>query len=207
MVRIEVAAMKFRVKKKYIMLILSAALIALTAYTLAYFTSSDNVTNRFSGKNDSDEKTNVEIEITEHFEPPPEQNDEPFQKTVQISNTGNTDSYIRVRLEFSSSEIRDISWLSNDDDKDNSSSYINASEFSASSLPEGWEYRGQDGFYYYTEALPPDGVTTPLIKWVKTLFPDDGSIDADEFDIFVYSEAVPADDENGERLTYEEAWR
>ena len=50
MVRIEVAAMKFRVKKKYIMLILSAALIALTAYTLAYFTSSDNVTNRFSGK-------------------------------------------------------------------------------------------------------------------------------------------------------------
>ncbi|MBR3026192.1 MAG: SipW-dependent-type signal peptide-containing protein, partial [Oscillospiraceae bacterium] len=104
--------MKFRVKKKYIMLILSAALTALTAYTLAYFTSSDNVTNRFSGKNDSDEKTNVEIEITEHFEPPPEQNDDPFQKTVQISNTGNTDSYIRVRLEFSSSEIRDISWLS-----------------------------------------------------------------------------------------------
>ena len=46
-----------------------------------------------------------------------------------------------------------------------------------------------------------------LMNWVKTLFPADGSVDADEYEIFVYSEAVNADNESGERMSYEEAWR
>ena len=196
-----------KIKKKYIVLVLSAVLIAVTAFTLAYFTSSDEVTNRFMGVYPPEEKPVADITVTEIFEPPTEKSDEPFQKSVQIENNGNIDCYIRVRLEFSSSEVRDISWLSNDDDKDNEDAYINASEYRYSTLPDGWEYREEDGFYYYTEAVAPSDRTASLIKWVKTVFPDDDSVDTDEFDIYVYSEAVAADDEDGERMTYEEAWR
>ncbi|PWJ15518.1 SipW-dependent-type signal peptide-containing protein [Ruminococcus flavefaciens] len=196
-----------KIKKKYIVLVLSAVLIAVTAFTLAYFTSSDEVTNRFMGVYPPEEKPVADITVTEIFEPPTEKSDEPFQKSVQIENNGNIDCYIRVRLEFSSSEVRDISWLSNDDEKDNEDAYINASEYRYSSLPDGWEYREEDGFYYYTEAVAPSDRTASLIKWVKTVFPDDDSVDTDEYDIYVYSEAVPADDEDGERMTYEEAWR
>ena len=196
-----------QIKKKYIVLVLSAVLIAVTAFTLAYFTSSDEVTNRFMGVYPPEEKPVDDITVTEIFEPPTEKSDEPFQKSVQIENNGNIDCYIRARLEFSSSEVRDISWLSNDDDKDNEDAYINASEYRYSTLPDGWEYREEDGFYYYTEAVAPSDRTASLIKWVKTVFPDDDSVDTDEYDIYVYSEAVPADDEDGERMTYEEAWR
>lgn len=196
-----------KIKKKYIVLVLSAVLIAVTAFTLAYFTSSDEVTNRFMGVYPPEEKPVADITVTEIFEPPTEKSDEPFQKSVQIENNGNIDCYIRVRLEFSSSEVRDISWLSNDDDKDNEDAYINASEYRYSTLPDDWEYREEDGFYYYTEAVAPSDRTASLIKWVKTVFPDDDSVDTDEYDIYVYSEAVPADDEDGERMTYEEAWR
>lgn len=196
-----------KIKKKYIVLVLSAVLIAVTAFTLAYFTSSDEVTNRFMGVYPPEEKPVADITVTEFFEPPTEKSDEPFQKSVQIENNGNIDCYIRVRLEFSSSEVRDISWLSNDDDKDNEDAYINASEYRYSTLPDDWEYREEDGFYYYTEAVAPSDRTASLIKWVKTVFPDDDSVDTDEYDIYVYSEAVPADDEDGERMTYEEAWR
>lgn len=196
-----------KIKKKYIVLVLSAVLIAVTAFTLAYFTSSDEVTNRFMGVYPPEEKPVADITVTEIFEPPTDKSDEPFQKSVQIENNGNIDCYIRVRLEFSSSEVRDISWLSNDDDKDNEDAYINASEYRYSTLPDGWEYREEDGFYYYTEAVAPSDRTASLIKWVKTVFPDDDSVDTDEYDIYVYSEAVSADDEDGERMTYEEAWR
>lgn len=196
-----------KIKKKYIVLVLSAVLIAVTAFTLAYFTSSDEVTNRFMGVYPPEEKPVADITVTEIFEPPTDKSDEPFQKSVQIENNGNIDCYIRVRLEFSSSEVRDISWLSNDDEKDNEDAYINASEYRYSTLPDGWEYREEDGFYYYTEAVAPSDRTASLIKWVKTVFPDDDSVDTDEYDIYVYSEAVPADDEDGERMTYEEAWR
>ena len=196
-----------KIKKKYIVLVLSAVLIAVTAFTLAYFTSSDEVTNRFMGVYPPEEKPVADITVTEIFEPPTEKSDEPFQKSVQIENNGNIDCFIRVMLEFSSSEVRDISWLSNDDDKDNEDAYINASEYRYSTLPDGWEYREEDGFYYYTEAVAPSDRTASLIKWVKTVFSDDDSVDTDEYDIYVYSEAVPADDEDGERMTYEEAWR
>lgn len=196
-----------KLKKKHAVLILSAAVLSFIVYTFAFFTGSDVVTNRFSGENHPEEEKEVDIVVTEKFDPPPEKNDYPFQKTVQIKNTGNTDCYIRVRLEFSSSEIRDISQVSNDDDKDRDEAYINAADFPFSTLPEGWEYKALDGFYYYTQPVPPGQYTTALIKWVRTIFPDDRSIDTDEYDILVYSEAVAADDINGERMTYEDAWK
>ena len=199
--------MKIKFKKKHAALILSALVILFVAVTFAFYTSTDAVTNRFSGENHPEEEKDVKIVVNETFDPPPDKDPVPFQKKVQIQNTGTMDCYIRVRLEFSSSEIRDISWISNDPDKDNTDAYIKASEFPYSTLPAGWEYRAYDGFYYYKPPVPPEGSTVPLIQWVKTVFPTDSSVDADGYDIFVYSEAVPAVDANGERLTYDDAWR
>ena len=198
--------MKIKLKKKHAALILSALVILFVAVTFAFYTSTDAVTNRFSGENHPDEEKDVKIAVTESFEPPPSKDPVPFQKKVQIQNTGNTDCFIRVRLEFSSSEIRDISWISNDPDKDNTNAYIKASEFPYSTLPDGWEYRESDGFYYYQQPVPPEERTVPLIQWVKTVFPTDSSVDADRYDIYVYSEAVPAVDANGVSLTYDDAW-
>lgn len=196
-----------KLRKKDIVLIASAALIAVTAFTLAYFTNSDFITNRFSRKQSPDDQKKVSIEVREQFDPPDDPDGEPFRKDVQIANTGTADSYIRVRLEFSSSEIRDISYVSNDSDKDNQSAYIPAAAFPESALPAGWEYRAADGFYYYTEAVAPGDTTESLIRWVKTVFPADWTGATDGYDIYVYSEAVPADDESGSRQDYEDAWK
>ncbi|MBR2284317.1 MAG: hypothetical protein IJ874_07860 [Ruminococcus sp.] len=197
--------MKRRFTRKQVALFLSAVIISQIASLFAYYTSTDSVTNRFSASMQPEPDDTLRITVTEAFEPPDEKSNEPFQKRVQISNTGMTDCHIRVRLEFSSSEVRDISWLSNDDDKDNSEAYVNAADFPDSELPGSWIYRGYDGFYYYTEPVAPGETTVPLIKWVKTVFPD-GSSDISGYDIFVYSEAAPADDEDGNRLGYENVW-
>ena len=199
--------MPMKLKKKYLILIAGAILIILTASTLAYFTNSDLTTNRFVGKEPQEFESIIEISVAEEFDPPEEKNDAPFRKNVQIENTGTVPCYIRVRMEFSSSAVRDISWISTASDQNDESAYVNAGDFPFSALPAGWEYRAEDGFYYYTEAVEPREKTRALMKWVKTLFPDDSSVDADSYDIYVYSEAVPADDADGERLTYEEAWR
>lgn len=198
--------MRYKLKKKHLLLVLSAMLIGAAAFTLAYFISSDQVTNRFSGENETSSSGKVEISISEEFDPPPDKSDDPFQKSVCVANTGETDCYIRVRLSFSSSQVRDISWISNDEDKDNADAYINAADYPYSDLPEGWEYREEDGFYYYTEKVPPGQSTATLIKWVKTIFPEDGSVEADEYDIYVYSESVTAVNDDGEELDYEQAW-
>lgn len=196
-----------KLRKKDIVLIASAVLIAVTAVTLAYFTNSDAVSNRFSRKQDPDETKTVSIEVREQFDPPDEPDGEPFRKEVRIENTGSADSYIRVRLEFSSSEMQEISQISNDADRDNLSAYVPASAFPESAQHPGWEYRAADGFYYYTEAVAPGGTTESLIQWVKTVFPEEWTGATDGYDIYVYSEAVPADDAAGTRLNYEDAWR
>lgn len=197
-----------KIKTKEILLVAASAMIFLTAYTLAYLSGSDFITNRFRGEQvEPVTDEGLKITVTEVFEPPTERSSEAFLKKVQIANTGSEDCYVRVRLEFSSSSIRDITKLSNNDDKDNESSYVDAAEYTDSALPEGWEYRPMDGYYYYTQPLPPGGSTVSLIKWVKTVFPENWEGAVDGYDIYVYSEAVPAEGENGEGLTYEEAWR
>ena len=180
-------------KIKNILLILSFAALFFISSAMAYFSGSDTVTNRLSAYPPQPAVPEIlRIDTDEDFDPPHDKSDI-YKKDVRIVNTGNVDCFVRARLEFSTSYIENISFFSCSDDKD-ADTYIPAGDF-RNSPPEGWVYN--DGFYYYTDVLRPYDSTTSLIKWVKTVFPDD----AEDYNIFVYSEAVSAVGNS-----YEDAW-
>ena len=176
------------------------ALFLIIDQTIAYFRSEDYITNRLSAKMIPQKPdTYVRIAVCEDFAPPTNKTD-PFKKDVKIGNTGTEDCYVRVRLEFSDSEFRDITDFSHD-----GTIYTDAASYNGIYLPEGWIYN--DGFYYYTSSVASGGMTdTSLINWVDVDFSSATSALPDEFNIYVYAEAVQATDENGEIVGYQEAW-
>lgn len=123
-----------------------------------------------------------------------------YEKAVQVANTGYLDEYIRVRLDFTDSSIRDkskFSW----DGKNFYSADPDASDSYTKHLPTGWVYDATDQFFYYTpivyaadfkafssQYLTLDGtqyryfykdgvdiqtnpiITVPLIRYVRTVF-------------------------------------
>ncbi len=181
-----------------ILLISASVLIFLgIANIVAFFSSEDYSTNRFTAKQVPE--TYVKIAVTENFNPPSSKTDEPFTKDVKISNIGTELCYVRVRLEFSTLIYRKITYLSSD-----GINYVKADNYTTS-LPVNWIYH--DGFYYYTNLLQKGASTESLFKKVKVAFSEALSPTEEEFDIFVYAEAVGAVDENGEIITdYIDAW-
>ena len=109
----------------------------------------------------------IDTEIEEKF-------GEDLTKEVTVHNSAEASSpaFVRVRINCSPEEIQDTLVL-------------NVNQNSK------WQ-DGGDGFYYYLEALEPDGRTEPLLSKVdhevlKTRHPD-----VKDFDIIVYQEAVVA---------------
>ena len=174
-------------------------LLLLVSQIVAFFTSEDMTTNRYSAKKIPDPV--VRIAITETFEPPTTPSEGPYKKDVKITNTGTESCYPRVRLEFSDAQIAAISSLSAD-----GTQYVPVADYTTD-LPTGWVYR--EGYYYFTDPLPPGEATNSLFQWVKTVFPADadGSVTPKDFDIFVYAEAVQAVDADDNELDYAAAWR
>ena len=179
----------------------ATALFLIIDQTMAYFRSEDYITNRLSAKVIPPKpETYVRIDVCEDFAPPSSKSNEPFRKDVKIGNSGTEDCYVRVRLEFSDSEYRDITDFSHD-----GTVYTDVSAYSGNYLPEGWVYN--DGFYYYTSSVASGSMTgTSLISWVNVDFSSAPLDLSDEFDIYVYAEAVQAVDENGEEVGYQDAW-
>jgi len=172
-------------------------LLLLVSQIVAFFTSEDMTTNRYSAKKIPDPV--VRIAITETFEPPTTPSEEPYRKDVKITNTGTESCYPRVRLEFSNAQIAAISSLSAD-----GTQYVLVADYTTD-LPTGWVYR--EGYYYFTDPLPPGEATNSLFQWVKTVFSEEGSVKPESFDIFVYAEAVQAVDANGDPQDYTAAWQ
>lgn len=137
-----------------------------------------------------------------------------FMKVVQIANTGYIDCYVRVRLHFSDSEIKNKATLSWD-----GSHYYTYSEY-VRHLPTGWVYDSTDDCFYYTpmlyagdwaefsknleydkalgeyfykdndnNILAGNIITTPLIKYVKVRF--DNANEMRTFQLDVVEESVP----------------
>lgn len=181
-------------KKKTLLAAVSAAvIIAIVGVILAYFGAKDEEPNLVGvGEND--------ISVAEEFTPP-EQTNEPFKyrKLVKIENTGSIPCYVRVRLEFSNSDVQSCASFSADEtdtpaDSTFYSADINASNPYISNLPAGWEYvkdQSTDdptaGYYYYKTPVDPESSTAALISWVKMNY-DGNEIQA--HDIYVYSESV-----------------
>ena len=153
-------------KRTYLCITAATALFLIIDQTIAYFRGEDHITNRLSAKVVPPKpETFVSIEVREEFDPPAVKNDEPFQKDVKIGNTGTEECYVRVRLEFSSSEYRNITEFSHD-----GTNYTDAASY-YEDLPEGWVYN--NGFYYYTSPLAVGDTTdcSAGCRWISRLIP------------------------------------
>lgn len=190
----------------------AAGLLALTGLlgigtTWAYFTYQKYLTNQFRvGYN--------EITVTEEYDPPDEiipGEVTEFRKAVQVENTGTVPCYVRVRLEYSDSEMKQYCTHILGADSARASEW----ETMAEQLTNGkWVY-GTDGCYYYTERLEARDRTDLLLEKVQVHVPEEDSGKLKDFEIYVYAESIQTmvweAGEDGqesawEAQDYEEAW-
>ena len=173
-------------------------LAAVAGVVTAYFGAKDEEGNIIAvGEND--------ISIDESFSPPEQQDKFAYRKVVKIENTGSIPCYVRVRLEFSNSDVQSYASFSADEtdtpaDDTFYSADINASAPYISNLPDGWVYVKEQGandptagYYYYKSPVAPESSTAALISWVKMNY-NGNEIQA--HDIYVYSESVQTVDPN-----------
>lgn len=149
--------MKKNMKKKAL-LTMSVVLLLLVAVgtTLAYiFTKTDPVVNTFT-------PSKVSCAVVENSGTTVSggiQNTGDKKSNVQIKNTGDTDAYIRVTVV--------VNWMNDDGTKVWATKPVEGEDYTISyDLSKGW-VDGDDGYYYYTKAVPPtDGnnLTSILIE-------------------------------------------
>lgn len=138
------------ITKKTALLIVSAAVILMTAITITVAfikTTATPITNTFS-------PTNVSCSVIESF-------DGESKENVCIKNTGNVHSYIRVAIT--------ANWQTE----------TQTNQILATSPRENKDYviitgnntwiRANDGYWYYSEPVAPDDVTRVLFSSVKQI--------------------------------------
>jgi alternate signal-mediated exported protein len=197
-----------------------AVVLALAAGVYAYLTNSQSVTNEFTGGNN-------DIKVDEIFPkdeiPPLAEGINSYTKTVRVKNQGNVPCYIRVFVDFSAGDIRNISGYSSDgttyysavlsesgltdDVKDKDGKTVIYKDSYINHLPDGWVYipetgtntdkveDAMGGWFYYTKPVEAGESTADLFKTVCTYFKSKEDISA--YQIFVYAESVQIRDQNG----------
>ena len=188
--------------KKQTLILLAVAAIAFGSVSsaFAYYTGEETHTNAVTvGQNTTT--------ITEKFDPPTKlkTGENTYKKTVQITNTGNTDTFIRVFLDVDDDAIRKITVFSGD----NRNSWYSPGDYK-DHLPSGWVFVPESnailgGCYYYTSVVKPGESTTPLITDVKTTFPDESSVKP--YNILVHEESIQTYDKHGSLISGNDAWQ
>ncbi|MDO4328183.1 MAG: hypothetical protein Q4C66_02475 [Lachnospiraceae bacterium] len=161
--------------------------LASAGITMAYLTYRMQIINQIlTGSNT--------ISITEEFEPPQKQDvgDNIFKKKIQIENIDQTDSFIRVFMDFSDSSIKNIAQITPD-----GKHWYEASKYlssDGSNLPENWVYISEaddvllGGYYYYTIPIKAKEKTTPLSECIMVTYSDVSQIR--DFDILVMADSI-----------------
>lgn len=171
--------------------------------------------------------------ITESFQPPKEMTAGAniFEKSVRIKNSGSTDSFVRVFLDFSDYAAGSRSYFAIDKPgkmsvaegatQEEAKAALKAAGFIAYDdfyvgIEErnGWIYVPEDedaelgGYFYYTGIVEPGKSTEELINSVCTYF--ETAADVLPYQIYVYSESVQTYDKDGRSYDagqWREAWR
>ena len=174
--------------------ILALVLAAASAVVYAYLMRSDgreNVLTVGEGK----------TVVSEAFTEPSyllmrNEGDQSFDKVVTVENTGTSDQYVRVYLDFSDSTLRDKARIIYER---NGSVFTADWEGFLAALPEDWEYISEaadpelGGYFYYKGLLAPGEKTTALIQGVEMSYGDPTDTDPNlisDFDLIVYTESV-----------------
>lgn len=179
---------------------------------MAYLTDiAEDMDNKFTIALDSTSK------VVEKFpDPNPDLSEDSiasYEKAVQVINTGYIDEYVRLRLDFSDSDIESKTKFSYD-----GQNFYSVEEY-RKHLPSGWVYNAEDGYYYYTkiletgdwesvkktlqydvssgqyfyktgqDILTTNMITVPLIRYVKTEF--DSPEDMRSYALNAFSESCP----------------
>lgn len=190
----------------------------------AYFTHTRKLVNTFTiGENT--------VSITEEFEPPNEmvKGLNTYTKKVTITNTGNTDAFVRVYAAFSDSDIADNSFIASSKPKSvsvtsdatfdsvtssmESAGYKTSTDFWKEGGPSNdWVYVPDSdsilgGYFYYTKSIIPGESTKALMNTITTWFADEN--DVKDYELIVYAESVQTADKDGVSFSdvdYQKAW-
>lgn len=198
--------MKKRLNIPAAALLILAAVLGLEV-TWAYFTYQKYLENRFRpGYN--------EITVTEEYDPPEEitpGKETEFRKAVQVMNTGTVPCYVRVRLEYSDSDMKEYCTNILGEKSARAVEWENHVE----DFTDGRWTCGEDGCYYYTEILEAGEETEMLLERVKVNVPQEDAGKLKNFEIYVYAESIQTmvnepdgtgDETAREAVDYREAW-
>ena len=185
------------------------AAAVLVGGTLAWFTSTDKVTNSFkAGGNGSDHGETTGVEIWEVFDKTAAGKVLPgtiINKDVQVQNTATYNSLIRVKLTPKiTSAIDGSAEVKPTTDKihlifgDNVIRLGGSTEGNTDGKWLEWE----DGYYYYLGKVAPNGYTARLLDNVQLLPNAGNEFKGVDFDVVVDAESVQSD--NG---AYKDAWK
>ncbi|XZI54273.1 SipW-dependent biofilm matrix protein BsaA [Clostridium perfringens] len=182
-------------KKKIIGLCIAGVLaVGSIGGSLAWFTSSDSITNPFStASTDNPSNLNSGIKINEKFNKEEADNTLPgdnVTKQVNVSNKATYDQLIRVKIkkvwkDAKGEEKPDL------DTKNINLNFEN--NLTDSNKPEEGKWiEGSDGYYYYNGIVNPDGQTANLLESVTLSKNTTNEFKGLKFDVVVDSEGVQA---------------
>ena len=182
-------------KKKIIGLCIAGVLaVGSIGGSLAWFTSSDSITNPFStASTDNPSNPNSGIKINEKFNKEEADNTLPGDKVtkqVNVSNKATYDQLIRVKIkkvwkDAKGNEKSDL------DTKNINLNFEN--NLTDSNKPEEGKWiECSDGYYYYNGIVNPDGQTANLLESVTLSKDTTNEFKGLKFDVVVDSEGVQA---------------
>ncbi|EHP47940.1 MAG: SipW-dependent biofilm matrix protein BsaA [Clostridium perfringens] len=182
-------------KKKIIGLCIAGVLaVGSIGGSLAWFTSSDSVTNPFStASTDNPSDPNSGIKIHEDFNKEDADNTLPgdtVTKQVNVINKATYDQLIRVKIKKVWKDAKG----EEKPDLDTKNINLNFGENLADSKDpkEGKWIEGSDGYYYYNGIVNPDGQTANLLESVTLSKDTTNEFKGLKFDVVVDSEGVQA---------------
>ncbi len=182
-------------KKKIIGLCIAGVLaVGSIGGSLAWFTSSDSITNPFTtASTDNPSDPNSGIKINEKFDKNEADNTLPgdnVTKQVNVSNTATYDQLIRVKIE---KVWKDAEGTEKPDlDKENIILNFEKNLTDSNNPEEGKWIKGSDGYYYYNGIVNPKGQTSNLLESVTLSKDTTNEFKGLKFDVTVNSEGVQA---------------
>ncbi|EPB8179478.1 SipW-dependent biofilm matrix protein BsaA [Clostridium perfringens] len=182
-------------KKKIIGLCIAGVLaVGSIGGSLAWFTSSDSITNPFStASTDNPSNPNSGIKINEKFNKEEADNTLPgdnVTKQVNVSNKATYDQLIRVKIKKVWKDAKG----KEKPDLDTKNIILNfENNLTDSNKPEEGKWiEGSDGYYYYNGIVNPDGQTANLLESVTLSKDTTNEFKGLKFDVVVDSEGVQA---------------
>ena len=182
-------------KKKIIGLCIAGVLaVGSIGGSLAWFTSSDSVTNPFTtASTDNPSDPNSGIKINEKFDKNEADNTLPgdnVTKQVNVSNTATYDQLIRVKIKKVWKDAKGTEKTNLD--KENIILNFEKNLTDSNNPEEGKWIKGSDGYYYYNGIVNPKGQTANLLESVTLSKDTTNEFKGLKFDVTVDSEGVQA---------------